>query len=57
VAELHLLPYEEYVAQLPYKRMSAGMLLRDDSDRVLTDRAARRRGHAFAALAAHYGVT
>jgi 8-oxo-dGTP pyrophosphatase MutT (NUDIX family) len=35
VAELELLPYDEYVAQLPMKRMSAGMLIRDDSGRVL----------------------
>jgi 8-oxo-dGTP pyrophosphatase MutT (NUDIX family) len=35
VAELELLPYDEYVAQLPQKRMSAGMLIRDDGGRVL----------------------
>jgi 8-oxo-dGTP pyrophosphatase MutT (NUDIX family) len=35
VAELDLLPYDEYVAQLPSKRMSAGVLLRDDRGRVL----------------------
>jgi len=35
VAELELLPYDEYVAQLPQKRMSAGMLIRDDTGRVL----------------------
>lgn len=33
--ELHLLPYDEYVAQLPRKRMSAGILLRDEHGRVL----------------------
>ena len=35
MAELELLPYDEYVAQLPQKRMSAGVLIRDDADRVL----------------------
>jgi ADP-ribose pyrophosphatase YjhB (NUDIX family) len=35
VAELDLLPYDEYVAQLPSKRMSAGVLIRDDRGRVL----------------------
>lgn len=35
VAELDLLPYDEYVEQLPHKRMSAGVLIRDDAGRVL----------------------
>ena len=33
--ELHLLPYDEYIARLPRKRMSAGILLRDERGRVL----------------------
>ncbi|MGB3444016.1 MAG: NUDIX hydrolase [Actinophytocola sp.] len=35
MAELHLLPYDEYVAQLPRKSVSAGVLIRDDHGRVL----------------------
>jgi 8-oxo-dGTP pyrophosphatase MutT (NUDIX family) len=35
VAELDLLPYDQYVAQLPRKGMSAGMLIRDDHGQVL----------------------
>jgi ADP-ribose pyrophosphatase YjhB (NUDIX family) len=35
VADLNLLPYEEYVAQLPRKVMSAGVLIRDEQGRVL----------------------
>lgn len=35
VADLDLLPYDEYVAQLPRKVMSAGVLIRDKQDRVL----------------------
>jgi len=35
VAELDLLPYDEYVEQLPHKRMSAGVLIRDVTGRVL----------------------
>ena len=35
MAELHLLPYDEYVAQLPRKVMSAGVLIRDELGRVL----------------------
>src|SRR5690242_18439391 len=35
VAELDLLPYDQYISQLPSKRMSAGVILRDDHDRVL----------------------
>lgn len=32
---MDLLPFDEYVRQLPKKRMSAGVLLRDDAGRVL----------------------
>jgi 8-oxo-dGTP pyrophosphatase MutT (NUDIX family) len=35
VAELDLLPYDEYVEQLPRKRMSAGVLIRDQGGRIL----------------------
>lgn len=35
VAELHLLPYDEYVAKLPRKSVSAGVLIRDERGRVL----------------------
>ena len=35
MAQLDLLPHDEYVAQLPHKRMSAGMLLRDEMGQVL----------------------
>jgi 8-oxo-dGTP pyrophosphatase MutT (NUDIX family) len=35
VAELDLLPYDEYIEQLPSKRMSSGVLVRDDHGRVL----------------------
>lgn len=35
MAELDLLPYDEYVAQLPRKGMSAGVLIRDEEGRVL----------------------
>lgn len=35
MANLDLLPYDEYVARLPRKRMSAGVLLRDEHGRVL----------------------
>lgn len=35
MAELELLPYDKYVAQLPQKSMSAGVLIRDAADRVL----------------------
>jgi 8-oxo-dGTP pyrophosphatase MutT (NUDIX family) len=35
VAELDLLPYDEYVARLPRKVMSAGALIRDVQGRVL----------------------
>lgn len=35
MAELDLLPYDEYMAQLPRKVMSAGVLLRDEAGRVL----------------------
>lgn len=34
-ARVDLLPFDEYVAQLPRKRMAAGVLLRDVDDRVL----------------------
>ncbi|GAA3587998.1 NUDIX hydrolase [Amycolatopsis ultiminotia] len=32
---MDLLPFDEYVRSLPRKRMSAGTLIRDDSDQVL----------------------
>ena len=35
MAELHLLPYDEYVAKLPRKSVSAGVLIRDRQGRVL----------------------
>jgi 8-oxo-dGTP pyrophosphatase MutT (NUDIX family) len=35
VADLDLLPYDEYIAQLPRKVMSAGVLIRDELGRVL----------------------
>lgn len=35
MAELHLLPYDEYVAKLPRKSVSAGVLIRDPQGRVL----------------------
>ncbi|WP_245811965.1 NUDIX domain-containing protein [Actinophytocola xinjiangensis] len=35
MAELELLPHDEYVRQLPQKRMSAGVVIRDASGRVL----------------------
>lgn len=35
MAELDLLPYDEYIRQLPHKHMSAGVLVRDDLGRVL----------------------
>lgn len=35
MAELDLLPYDEYIRQLPHKRMSAGVLIRDQNGRVL----------------------
>ncbi|HEV2782362.1 MAG TPA: NUDIX hydrolase [Actinophytocola sp.] len=35
MTNLDLLPYDEYVARLPRKRMSAGVLLRDARGRVL----------------------
>lgn len=35
MVNLDLLPYDEYVARLPGKCMSAGVLLRDESSRVL----------------------
>lgn len=35
MAELELLPYDQYVEQLPHKRMSAGVLIRDEAGHVL----------------------
>jgi 8-oxo-dGTP pyrophosphatase MutT (NUDIX family) len=35
VAKLDLLPYDEYVEQLPHKRMSAGVVIRDAAGRLL----------------------
>lgn len=35
MAKLDLLPYDEYVEQLPHKRMSAGVVIRDAAGRLL----------------------
>lgn len=35
MSELELVPYDEYVKRLPRKVVSAGMLIRDDTGRVL----------------------
>ncbi len=44
MADLDLLPYDEYIQQLPRKRMSAGVLIRDWAGRVLLVEPSYKKG-------------